>query len=362
MPTTRQWTVDDLHARVRPRRELHGCSAVLLPFTRDGAIDWSGFARLLERTVRAGLTPAVNMDTGFGPQLSPGERTAVLRRVVEVMGAGEGLDADADADVRAGAGVGVGAGTGTGLGLDAGAGVGMRFIAGAGTFGASGDPLAAYRAAVDEIVGFGGTPIIFQSDWLSAQRDADLAAAYRAIIGDAPAAIGFELGTMFAPFGRIYSLEEYRRLLDVEPLVGAKHSSLDRFAELDRLALRDEYRPGFRVYTGNDLAIDMIMYGSDYLLGLSTYDPEAFAQRDRWWAEGDARWLPLNDALQAVGMVGFRDPVPAYKHSAAEYLGLTGDLDDPHVHPSCPRRPAGERDLLRPLAALVAAAQPPKSP
>ena len=39
-------------------------------------------------------------------------------------------------------------------------------------------------------------------------------------------------------------------------------------------------RPGparLPVLTGNDLAIDMVMYGSDYLLGLSTFAPEAFA-------------------------------------------------------------------------------------
>ena len=35
----------------------------------------------------------------------------------------------------------------------------------------------------------------------------------------------------------------------------------------------------FRVYAGNDLAIDMVAYGSDYLLGLSTLAPNAFAER-----------------------------------------------------------------------------------
>ena len=46
-------------------------------------------------------------------------------------------------------------------------------------------------------------------------------------------------------------------------------------------------RPDFQVLTGNDLAIDMVMYGSDYLLGLSTFAPDLFAERDRCWAEGD---------------------------------------------------------------------------
>ncbi len=36
-------------------------------------------------------------------------------------------------------------------------------------------------------------------------------------------------------------------------------------------------RPDFKVLTGNDLAIDMVIYGSDYLLGLSTFAPDAFS-------------------------------------------------------------------------------------
>ena len=111
------------------------------------------------------------------------------------------------------------------------------------------------------------------------------------------------------------------------------------------------------VLTGNDLAIDMVMYGSDYLLGLSTFDPEAFAERDRYWAAGDGRFFDLNDALQALGSVAFREPVPAYKHSAAVYLKLTGGLTDPYPHPDCPRRPEWEAELLAPLARRISEAR-----
>ena len=72
---------------------------------------------------------------------------------------------------------------------------------------------------------------------------------------------------MFVPYGRIYDLDAYRGLLGIEACVGAKHSSLDRVPEWERLAVRDEARPDFMVLTGNDLAIDMVIYGSDYLLG-----------------------------------------------------------------------------------------------
>ena len=47
------------------RRPILGMSAVLLPFTADGAVDWHGFESLVARTVAAGLVPAVNMDTGY---------------------------------------------------------------------------------------------------------------------------------------------------------------------------------------------------------------------------------------------------------------------------------------------------------
>ena len=71
--------------------------------------------------------------------------------------------------------------------------------------------------------------------------------------------------------------------------------------------LRDEIRPDFKILTGNDLAIDMVMYGSDYLLGLSTFAPDLFARRDRYWLAGDRRFYELNDILQYLGFLAFGD-------------------------------------------------------
>ena len=68
--------------------------------------------------------------------------------------------------------------------------------------------------------------------------------------------IAFELGDMFVPYGRIYSLDAYRGLMGIPSCIGAKHSSLSRQAEWARLALRNEVRSDFSVFTGNDLAID----------------------------------------------------------------------------------------------------------
>ena len=77
--------------------------------------------------------------------------------------------------------------------------------------------------------------------------------------------------------------------------------------------------------TGNDRAIDMVVHGSDYLLGLATFAPDWFAARDAAWTAGDrAGFAQRNDLLQYLGQFAFRDPVPAYRHSAAEFLRLRG--------------------------------------
>jgi dihydrodipicolinate synthase/N-acetylneuraminate lyase len=302
--------------RIVPRRKIDAISAVLLPYRPDGQPDFAAFEEHLLRTARAGLQVAVNMDTGFGPQLSPRERREVLRLSRKALG-------------------------------------GAPFVAGAIASGEGPDLLAGYEKAVAAILDAGGTPIIFQSELFRGPGPEAVEALYRRIVAPCPRALAFELGPMFASFGQIYDSETVRRLMSIPQLVGAKHSSLSRSVELDRLELRDRVRPDFKIYTGNDLAIDMVMCGSDYLLGLSTFDPDAFALRDRWWEAGDERFFELNDALQALGAVAFRDPVPAYKESAAVYLRLTGRLPGALPHPECPRRPAWEGELLAPLAQKV---------
>jgi dihydrodipicolinate synthase/N-acetylneuraminate lyase len=299
-------------ALLKPGRVITGMSAVLLPFTEDGAVDWRGFAAHVERTAEAGLVPAVNMDTGYMNLLDEAMRQAVLACTREVLGGGE-------------------------------------FIAGAFVADRPGDRfnLDEYRRQITVIQSFGGMPIIFQSYGLTGQRPAEIVAAYRAFGLDAPRFLAFELGQMFAPFGRIYDLATYAGLLEVPQCVGAKHSSLSRMLEWERLQLRDERRPDFKVFTGNDLAIDMVMYGSDYLLGISTFAPDLFAWRDRLWAAGDPEFYELNDQLQYLGMFAFRQPVPLYKHSAAQFLKLRGWLASDAPHPAAGRRPDSDVAVLR---------------
>ena len=279
------------YARLRPGRRIEGISAVLLPFTPAGAIDWGAFERHLLRTHAAGLGVAVNMDTGFGDLLAPDERVAVL-----------------DATRRA-------------------LGKGVTFFAGAFADGSGADLVGNYHAAMRAITARDGIPVIVQSRAMHGLDATDKAALYARLCEGSERAVAFELSPVFAAHGEIWDDESFARLIEIPQLLGVKHSSLDRAAELRRLAARDRLRPDFRIYTGNDLAIDMVAFGSDYLLGLSTFAPEAFAARDRAFAAGDVAFLTLNDALQHLGNVGFRAPVPAYKHSAAQFLHLMGGLD-----------------------------------
>ena len=138
--------------------------------------------------------------------------------------------------------------------------------------------------------------------------------------------------------------------MQIPNAIGAKHSSLRRQPEWRRIELRDRVRPEFKVFTGNDLAIDMVMYGSDYLLGLSAFAPDAFARRDAMWAAGDPRFFRLNDVLQYLGAFSFRHPVPAYKHSAAMFLKIRNRIASSATHPDSPRRPKTDVEVLSAIA------------
>lgn len=288
-------------------------SAILLPFSAAGVPDWSAFDAHVERTLAAGLIPAVNMDTGYVQLLEPELRRTVLRRTAGIAG--------------------------------------ERFVAGAFVADGPGSAfdLDGYRAATAEIADRGGLPVVFPSHGLAALDEDGWVAAHAELAAGLDRFLAFELGPRFVPYGRIYSLDAYRGLLGIPACVGAKHSSLAREPEWERLAARDELRPGFLVLTGNDLAIDMVVYGSDYLLGLSTMAPDAFAERDRRWAEGDPSFYELNDVLQYLGAFTFREPVPAYRHSAAQVLALRGWAGSDRVPEGVPRRPESDVAVLRTL-------------
>lgn len=306
-------SVESMIARIRPGRKVQGISAAILPYNK-GRIAVEAFERHLQATDRAGLMNAVNMDTGYVNYLSDDEMRQVLSWTREALGPH------------------------------------VPFVAGAYIEGGAGDVVALYRRRMDAIVKLDAIPILFQTARLHGKPAKDKVAIYREVSKGYPRVLAFELGRVFAPNGEIFDEETVRGLMEISELKGMKHSSLDRLQELRRLEIRDALRPDFRIYTGNDLGINMIEYGSDYLLGLATLAPEKFAERDRLWQAGDAAYYSLSDALQHLGNVAFRAPVPAYKHSAAIFLHLIGRMPSSLAHPQCPTRPDGEAEILRDCA------------
>ena len=298
----------------KTRRKILGMSAILLPLNKDGQVDWPSFRNHVTRTLDAGLVPAVNMDTGYAHLIDETTRVAVLQETQKLC-------------------------------------AGKRFVSGAFVGDNPGDAFNAdaYKQQINSIQEHGGTPVFFQSFGLTELDDDGLLAAYQDLGSETDQFVAFELGTVFAPFGRIYSLDVYRQLIQIPQCMGAKHSSLDRKLEWQRLAIRDEVRPEFHVLTGNDLAIDMVIYGSDYLLGLSTMAPDLFAKRDQMWELGDPEFFHLNDWLQYLGFFTFRPPVPAYKHSAAHFLKLREWIESDLTYPGSPERPDSDRAVLATL-------------
>jgi 4-hydroxy-tetrahydrodipicolinate synthase len=287
-------------------RKVRGIAAALLPFKSNGRIAVEAFQRHLAATHSVGLMNAVNMDTGYVNYLSETQKKNVLVWTREALGKT------------------------------------VPFVAGAYIENLEGDVVTLYRRQMDSIAAVGGIPILFQTARLKRKPGRELAATYETVCRGYRNVLAFELGSMFASNGEILASETIVRLMDIPEIIGMKHSSLDRLVEIERLALRDEHRPDFQIFSGNDLGINMIEYGSDYFLGLATFAPEKFAQRDRLWQRGDPAYYRLSDALQYLGNVAFRHPVPAYKHSAALFLHLTGRIPSHHTHPENPKRPAGE--------------------
>src|SRR5260370_6885862 len=231
------------------RRKVQGIAAALLPFASDGCVAVEAFQRHLAATQRAGWMDGVNMDNGYVKYLDHAKKGDGLRWTREALGSS------------------------------------VPFVAGTYIEGQSdngpGDVVALYRREMERIVAHGGIPILFQTARLHGKSAEEKAAAYREICRGFPRVLAFELGPMFAPNGEIFDEETVRRLMDIPELAGMKHSSLDRIVELGRLALRDAQRPEVQIYTGNDLGINMIEYGSDYLLGLATFAPAKYDERDR---------------------------------------------------------------------------------
>jgi len=310
MPDAVHNTIETLGERLRPGRKVKGIAAALLPYDANGKVAVEAFQRHLQATHQAGLMNAVNMDTGYVNFLSDREKQDVLNWTRDALGKN------------------------------------VPFVAGAYVEGRHGDLVQLYRRELDLISSFDAIPIIFPTSRLHGKKSDEKVDTYRLVCKGYPQVLGFELSPQFAPNGEIFDESTVTGLIEIPEMIGMKHSSLDRMLELDRLALRDRLRPEFRIFTGNDLGINMIEYGSDYLLGLATFAPEKFAERDRAWESGNPAYYELSDGLQYLGNVAFREPIPAYKHSAAVFLHLCGRIPTDSPHPMNVKRPLWEAEIL----------------
>jgi hypothetical protein len=300
-PSLAAW---DVHAR-RP----HGIAAVLLPYTPAGAVDRAAFERHVTRTRDAGLDVAVNMDTGFGDLLTPAERDAVLDATRAALGPGP------------------------------------RFYAGAFALGAA-DPRAAYRYAIAASSDAVPCRQIVQCHAMRAMEPAEKAALYADVArATAQGALAFELSPR-CPHGEIWDDESFERLLDVPQLI-TPISVADRALELRRLATRTRAWPSWRVYTSTTRHRPRRIR-QHHLLGLATFAPERFAERDA--APPPGRRLPrAQRRAQHLGNVGFRaDPrLPAPRRAVPpDHRRPASDA----IHRRAPRRPAADRALLHDCA------------
>ena len=302
-------------ARARPdqarlMRTITGMAAVLLPFDDAGAIDWPAFDAHVARTRAAGLVPAVNMDTGFGAALDPAGRRRVLDRAGPGCVCGVYVDDAPGATARS-------------------RWVPPRDHRG-GTVGRDADRVP--------VVGSARRP-----RGRSARRVRRASRATRiAFSRSSSAPCSFRTGAS-SRSRRSNSCSRYRSAS------GRSTRRSTAQLEWERLALRDRMRPDFMVLTGNDRAIDMVVHGSDYLLGLATFAPDWFAARDRAWAAGDRAGLLGTQRLVAVPrpvrvpgpgpcLSTFRGPVPAASWLALVVAHTSGVADSARERCRRPRR------------------------
>ncbi|HEY8550583.1 MAG TPA: hypothetical protein VIL35_11550 [Vicinamibacterales bacterium] len=325
MPLPHQFTLALRH--LTPARRIDGVGAVPLPMTAAGRPDLEALSLLVHEVYAAGLTPAVNTFAGSVDLLSVDDRRDVLAAA-------------------------------------AGVARGRRFIAGAMLDPGPGSLVARYGRAIDAIVRQGGTPLILQHEELAGLDDDHVVEIYRQATSGQRSVLALEMTRAFGTGGRVYSLDLFHRLLDIPSLGGLVHASLDRVQEWYRIEARDVRRPEFRIYSGNEHAVDMVSYGSDYLLGIAGCVPEAFAMRDRYWQAGDPHGFAFNDLLHYLGCLVYRAPLSGARHSALQFLQARGVISSAVPHPAA-RRTVSDAALLSDIAgrldALVAAHRAPSA-
>jgi hypothetical protein len=306
-----------------PSRTIDGAAALPVWVGASGRLDLAGLADRLQETFAAGLTPAVNLFGGSVDRLGREQRIDVLTTA-------------------------------------AGVARGRRFIAGTVPTEEAAPLAARYGRAVDAVVRQGGTPLLLPIRELSALDGDALAHLWRQATAGHRGVLLIEMAPAFDAPAPLYAADVVTRILDIASLGGLVHASLDRGAEWGRIEARDVARPDFRIYSGLGRALDMVTYGSDYLLATAGGAPEAFAARDRAWRQGAAIGFELNDALQALGTLLYRAPIDGARHGALQWLQARGAIGHAAPLPGLTLRPDSDvalyREIHTRLEALLASA------
>lgn len=300
------------------RREIQGGASLVVPFDELGDPDWAGFASHIARVAKVGLTPALSMTIDDPILLRTDLQVGAIYQAEEALDGGE-------------------------------------FYAGVHVLDEESDwfNLGRYVRQAEVVESHGGIPIIFPSHGLTALDDDEWLKALNELGRSLGRFMVGDVGPARLPHARLRSMDAYVALLRNQSCIGIAHQSLSREAEWDRLHRHAALRPDFRLVSLNEQAVDMAIYGSDYLLFGAAMVPAQYARRDALWAAGDRTFYELNDQLQYLAMFTSRSPFAAQAHSVLQFMALRGWINSSDPPPGVTMRPESDLEVLRDIGIRI---------
>lgn len=292
------------------KTSIEGAAVVVVPFDELGDPDWDTFASVLARLSKLGMAAAVNM-TAATPSL--------LQTNLQVGAAHQAHNQ-----------------------------FGSAFYAGVHVVDNPGEwfNIDRYRRQIDVVTGLGGIPVIYPSHGLNALDDVEWVKAMEDIGRETDAFLIAELGETVSATPNLRTPDTNLHLLKNTACKGLIHASYSRPLEFDRIQAQGQMRSDFKLYSSNERAIDMPMFGSAYMLLTASMVPDVFMRRDQMWADADRGVYELNDLLQYLAMFTARGPIGAQAHSTLQFLKLRGWVESDRVPEGTPMRPETDLKVL----------------
>jgi len=296
------------------RREITGGASVVVPFDEVGDPDWTSFASHVTRVAKVGLIPAVSMMMGDPLLLRTDLQVGAIYQAEEALAGG-------------------------------------TFYAGVHVLDDEGDwfNMDRYRRQAEVVVNHGGIPVIFPSHGLTALSDEEWLKVMAEIGRDLKQFLVGDVEAHSAS-ATLRSTDAYVGLLRNQQCLGIAHHSLTRASVWDRLQAHVALRPDFRLISLNERAVDLAIYGSDYVLFGAGMAPELFARRDALWADGDREFYDLNSMLQYLCNFTSRTPVRGQAHSVLQFMELRGWVANSLMPVGAVIRPDTDVEVLSEIA------------